>query len=182
MPEGQHVGVGLGPVIADDGRGVGPDRDDVVEVVGEPAIGPEPARPPGRRSALGKDRVELQRSRSSSPRGSRPLGSARRSRREDTARDRAFKPRPVPPRRDPAAAPAAGPGVRHCGDEAETHRNDGEPAMTDRYAKYEKLKIDRPDERILRITFDNPATYNSLDRTGTGRSPTSGATSTRIAT
>ncbi len=38
--------------------------------------------------------------------------------------------------------------------------------MTDRYAKYEKLRIDRPADRVLRITFNNPATYNSLDKEG----------------
>ncbi len=38
--------------------------------------------------------------------------------------------------------------------------------MTDRYAKYESLKIDRPADRVLRITFDNPKTYNSLDKDG----------------
>ncbi len=35
--------------------------------------------------------------------------------------------------------------------------------MADRYAAYDKLKIDYPAERVLRITFDNPANYNSID-------------------
>jgi len=35
--------------------------------------------------------------------------------------------------------------------------------MTDRYAAYDKLTFDTPAERVLRITFDNPATYNSVD-------------------
>jgi len=35
--------------------------------------------------------------------------------------------------------------------------------MTDRYAAYTKLKIDYPGNRILRITFDKPETYNSVD-------------------
>ena len=35
--------------------------------------------------------------------------------------------------------------------------------MSDRYAKYSKLKIDYPSERVLRITFDRPETYNSVD-------------------
>ena len=34
--------------------------------------------------------------------------------------------------------------------------------MTDRYAKYNTLKFDYPAERVLRITFDNPETYNSV--------------------
>lgn len=38
--------------------------------------------------------------------------------------------------------------------------------MSDRYAKYKELKIDRPDTGILRITFDKPETYNSLDKNG----------------
>ena len=36
--------------------------------------------------------------------------------------------------------------------------------MTDRYAKYERLKFDWPQERILRITMDNPGRLNSADR------------------
>ena len=35
--------------------------------------------------------------------------------------------------------------------------------MIDRYQHYGKLKIDAPDERILRITFNRPETYNSVD-------------------
>lgn len=35
--------------------------------------------------------------------------------------------------------------------------------MSDRYAKYHKLKFDYPAERVLRITFDRPETYNSVD-------------------
>lgn len=35
--------------------------------------------------------------------------------------------------------------------------------MTDRYAAYTKLKLDYPAERVLRITFDRPETYNSVD-------------------
>ena len=38
----------------------------------------------------------------------------------------------------------------------------GEP-MSDRYAAYTSLKIDYPSKRILRITFDRPETYNSVD-------------------
>ncbi len=38
--------------------------------------------------------------------------------------------------------------------------------MTDRYDRYQELKIDRPADRILRITFDKPETYNSLDENG----------------
>ncbi len=38
--------------------------------------------------------------------------------------------------------------------------------MTDRYAKYNELDIDRPAEGILRITFNKPETYNSLDKNG----------------
>ncbi len=34
--------------------------------------------------------------------------------------------------------------------------------MTDRYAAYTTLKFDYPAERVLRITFDNPETYNSV--------------------
>ena len=33
----------------------------------------------------------------------------------------------------------------------------------DRYAAYTSLKIDYPSKRILRITFDRPETYNSVD-------------------
>ncbi|MCW5704765.1 MAG: enoyl-CoA hydratase/isomerase family protein, partial [Bradyrhizobium sp.] len=35
--------------------------------------------------------------------------------------------------------------------------------MSDRYAAYTKLKFDYPAERILRLTFDRPETYNSVD-------------------
>jgi len=33
-------------------------------------------------------------------------------------------------------------------------------------SQYEQLKLDRPTEKVLRITFDRPETYNSLDATG----------------
>src|SRR3981189_3360691 len=35
--------------------------------------------------------------------------------------------------------------------------------MSDRYAAYTKLKIDYPSTRILRLTFNRPETYNSVD-------------------
>lgn len=35
--------------------------------------------------------------------------------------------------------------------------------MHDRYAKYDKLKFDYPAERVLRVTFDRPETFNSVD-------------------
>lgn len=35
--------------------------------------------------------------------------------------------------------------------------------MSDRYSKYDKLKFDYPAERVLRITFDRPETFNSVD-------------------
>jgi len=35
--------------------------------------------------------------------------------------------------------------------------------MSDRYADYSRLKIDRPSDRVLRVTFDRPETYNSVD-------------------
>ncbi len=35
--------------------------------------------------------------------------------------------------------------------------------MTDRYAAYSSLKIDYPADRVLRITFNNPETYNSVN-------------------
>ena len=38
--------------------------------------------------------------------------------------------------------------------------------MSDRYAKYDAFDIDRPLDRVLRITFNNPKTYNSLDAKG----------------
>lgn len=37
--------------------------------------------------------------------------------------------------------------------------------MTERYAKYTELQIDFPADRILRITFNRPETYNSVDAT-----------------
>ena len=38
--------------------------------------------------------------------------------------------------------------------------------MSDRYAKYDAFDIDYPADRVLRITFNNPKTYNSLDAKG----------------
>jgi enoyl-CoA hydratase len=38
-----------------------------------------------------------------------------------------------------------------------------EHTMSDRYAKYNKLKFDYPADRVLRITFDRPETFNSVD-------------------
>ena len=38
--------------------------------------------------------------------------------------------------------------------------------MSDRYAKYKSFDIDRPLDRVLRISFNNPTTYNSLDKDG----------------
>jgi enoyl-CoA hydratase len=35
--------------------------------------------------------------------------------------------------------------------------------MSGRYAAYTKLKLDHPAPRVLRITFDRPETYNSVD-------------------
>ncbi|WP_026757568.1 enoyl-CoA hydratase/isomerase family protein [Sediminimonas qiaohouensis] len=35
--------------------------------------------------------------------------------------------------------------------------------MSERYAKYDKLKFDYPVDRVLRITFDRPETFNSVD-------------------
>ncbi len=35
--------------------------------------------------------------------------------------------------------------------------------MSDRYAAYKKLEIDYPADRVLRITFNRPETYNSVD-------------------
>jgi enoyl-CoA hydratase len=35
--------------------------------------------------------------------------------------------------------------------------------MVDRYAGYTKLKLDRPADRILRIRFSNPGSYNSVE-------------------
>jgi enoyl-CoA hydratase len=42
----------------------------------------------------------------------------------------------------------------------------GDFAMTDRYAAYTRLKLDRPEERILRITLDRPEKLNALDAAG----------------
>jgi len=42
----------------------------------------------------------------------------------------------------------------------------GEDQMTDRYSKYTKFEFDRPADRVLRITLNNPKTYNSLDAEG----------------
>lgn len=36
--------------------------------------------------------------------------------------------------------------------------------MTDRYSAYNKLKIDYPADRVLRITFSNPKSFNSVDQ------------------
>src|ERR1700679_2476534 len=36
-------------------------------------------------------------------------------------------------------------------------------AMSKRYEAYTRLKLDYPSKRILRITFDRPETYNSVD-------------------
>ena len=38
--------------------------------------------------------------------------------------------------------------------------------MSDRYAKYTKFEFDYPADRVLRITLNNPKTYNSLDAEG----------------
>ena len=38
--------------------------------------------------------------------------------------------------------------------------------MSERYAKYTKFEFDTPADRVLRITFNNPKTYNSLDAVG----------------
>src|ERR1700686_4480757 len=35
--------------------------------------------------------------------------------------------------------------------------------MSDRYAAYTRLKLDYPSKRILRLPFDRPETYNSVD-------------------
>ena len=35
--------------------------------------------------------------------------------------------------------------------------------MSNRYAPYSRLKIEYPAERILRVTFDRPETFNSVD-------------------
>src|SRR6476659_2615760 len=36
-------------------------------------------------------------------------------------------------------------------------------SMSNRYAAYTRLKIDYPAARVLRLTFDRPETYNSVD-------------------
>ena len=38
--------------------------------------------------------------------------------------------------------------------------------MSERYAKYQKLDLDWPQERVLRITFNKPDSFNSLDAEG----------------
>src|SRR6516225_9872455 len=38
-----------------------------------------------------------------------------------------------------------------------------EGLMSGRYSTYSKLKIDYPHQRVLRITFNRPETYNSVD-------------------
>ena len=38
--------------------------------------------------------------------------------------------------------------------------------MTDPYTGYERLTFDRPEERILRVTFNRPERYNALDAIG----------------
>ncbi len=35
--------------------------------------------------------------------------------------------------------------------------------MSDRYAAYDKLLVERPEDGILKITFNNPESYNSVD-------------------
>src|SRR5438105_4674346 len=35
--------------------------------------------------------------------------------------------------------------------------------MSDRYIRYTRLGLDFPAERVLRITFNRPETYNSVD-------------------
>src|SRR5258707_12922626 len=35
--------------------------------------------------------------------------------------------------------------------------------MSDRYSTYTRLTLDYPSKRILRLTFDRPETYNSVD-------------------
>jgi enoyl-CoA hydratase len=43
------------------------------------------------------------------------------------------------------------------------HQPREEPTMTDRYQKYTRLQIDSPADRVLRLTFNRPETYNSVD-------------------
>ncbi len=38
--------------------------------------------------------------------------------------------------------------------------------MPDRYARYDKFLIERPADGILKLTFNNPETYNSVDAEG----------------
>ena len=38
--------------------------------------------------------------------------------------------------------------------------------MSDRYAAFDSLDIDYPEERVMRITFNKPETYNSQDKHG----------------
>src|SRR5260370_25678213 len=47
-------------------------------------------------------------------------------------------------------------GIRLCG-------NTGRKKMSDRYAAYRRLKIDRPEERILRVMMDSPKRLNAAD-------------------
>ena len=35
--------------------------------------------------------------------------------------------------------------------------------MSDRYARYQRLKLDWPEDRILRITMDSPSRLNAAD-------------------
>jgi len=44
-------------------------------------------------------------------------------------------------------------------------KTQGSP-MLERYSKYQALEIDSPSPRVLRITFNKPATLNSLDEDG----------------
>src|SRR5262249_40571596 len=39
----------------------------------------------------------------------------------------------------------------------------GDDTMSERYKAYHRLQIDYPAERVLRITFNRPETYNSVD-------------------
>lgn len=45
----------------------------------------------------------------------------------------------------------------------ENSSTNGRMPLSTRYAPYTRLKIDYPSERILRLTFDRPETYNSVD-------------------
>src|SRR6266404_887246 len=44
-----------------------------------------------------------------------------------------------------------------CANEKEEHK------MSGRYAAYSRLMLDYPSKRILRLTFNRPETYNSVD-------------------